>query len=124
MKRVISAIGAGFVAAIIGLTSVASSYAAPVAPLQVQVTSNVETVQHREKRKHHAERRHDRRDRYDRHDRRDRYERHDRRSHYNNRRERDRRWNGHRGYREKRHGYRRGHDGWWYPRAAFIIRAY
>lgn len=115
MKRVISAISAGFVAVIIGFTSVASSYAAPVAPLQVQVTSHVEKAQYREKRKYRAERRHDRRDRY---------ERHDRRSHFENRRERDRRWNGHRGYREKRHGYRRGHDGWWYPRAAFIIRAY
>ncbi|MEI4481422.1 hypothetical protein V9K95_06305 [Phyllobacterium sp. CCNWLW183] len=113
MKRIISAIGAGVVAVIIGFTSVVSSYAAPVAPSQVQVTSLVEKAQYREKRKHRAERRHDRRDRYD---------RYERRSHYDNRRER--RWNGHRGYREKRHGYRRGHDGWWYPRAAFIIRAY
>lgn len=110
MKRIISAIGAGVVAVIIGFTSVVSSYAAPVAPSQVQVTSLVEKAQYREKRKHRAERRHDRYDRYE------------RRSHYDNRRER--RWNGHRGYREKRHGYRRGHDGWWYPRAAFIIRAY
>ncbi|MEP7452489.1 hypothetical protein [Phyllobacterium sp. SB3] len=113
MKRVISAIGAGIVAVLIGFTSVVSSYAAPIAPMQVQVSTNVEKAQYREKRKHRVEKRHDRRDRY---------ERHDRRSHFENRRERERRWNGHRGYREKRSGYRRGHDGWWYPRAAFIIR--
>jgi len=28
-------------------------------------------------------------------------------------------WNGHRGYRYYRHGYRRHNDGWWYPLAAF-----
>lgn len=28
-------------------------------------------------------------------------------------------WNGHRGYRNYRHGYRRHNDGWWYPLAAF-----
>lgn len=28
-------------------------------------------------------------------------------------------WRGHRGYRERRAGYRRHNDGWWYPLAAF-----
>ena len=28
-------------------------------------------------------------------------------------------YNGHRGYRDYRYGYRRGNDGWWYPLAAF-----
>ncbi|WEX76099.1 BA14K family protein [Sinorhizobium numidicum] len=28
-------------------------------------------------------------------------------------------YNGHRGYRYHRHGYRRHNDGWWYPLAAF-----
>ncbi|NKC51416.1 BA14K family protein [Ochrobactrum cytisi] len=32
---------------------------------------------------------------------------------------RDGYWNGHRGYRHYRHGYRRSNDGWWYPLAAF-----
>jgi hypothetical protein len=111
MKRIISTIGAGIVAAIIGLTSIVSSYAAPVTPVQVQVTSNIEKAQYREKRWHRAkEHRHDR------------YKKHDRRHSRYDRRDRSHRWNGHRGYREKRAGYRRGHDGWWYPRAAFIIR--
>ena len=39
--------------------------------------------------------------------------------------ERDRvhRWNGHRGYRYYRPGYRRHSDGWWYPLAAFGLGA-
>lgn len=31
-------------------------------------------------------------------------------------------WRGHRGYRERRSGYRRHSDGFWYPRAAFTVR--
>lgn len=31
-------------------------------------------------------------------------------------------WRGHRGYRNKRSGYRRHVDGFWYPRAAFTVR--
>lgn len=33
------------------------------------------------------------------------------------------RWNGHRGYRHYRPGYRRHNDGWWYPLAAFGLGA-
>ena len=110
MQRIMSAIGAGIVAVIIGFTSVVSSYAAPVAPMQVQVTSTIENAQYREKR-HVKERRHDSRRGWERNDR--------RRPHYESRRDRQGHWNGHRGYREKRRGYRRGNDGWWYPLAAF-----
>ncbi len=35
----------------------------------------------------------------------------------------ERRWHGHRGYRERRPGYRRHSDGWWYPLAAFGLGA-
>jgi len=31
-------------------------------------------------------------------------------------------WRGHRGYRERRAGYRRHTDGFWYPRAAFTVK--
>jgi hypothetical protein len=31
-------------------------------------------------------------------------------------------WRGHRGYRERRAGYRRHSDGFWYPRAAFTVK--
>jgi len=31
-------------------------------------------------------------------------------------------WHGHRGYRDRRAGYRRHTDGYWYPRAAFTVR--
>lgn len=46
------------------------------------------------------------------------------RRHFDGRRDwkrqhRDGYYNGHRGYREKRRGYRRHSDGWWYPLAAF-----
>lgn len=44
-----------------------------------------------------------------------RYERRDRRA--------ERRWHGHRGYRDYRPGYRRHSDGWWYPLAAFGLGA-
>ena len=46
-----------------------------------------------------------------------RYERRERRM------ERPRHWHGHRGYRERRPGYRRHSDGWWYPMAAFGLGA-
>lgn len=35
----------------------------------------------------------------------------------------ERRWHGHRGYRDRRPGYRRHSDGWWYPLAAFGLGA-
>lgn len=105
MNRVISAIAASVFATIIGLVSVVSSNAAPVTPTQVQVTSNIEQAQYRERRE---DRRHN--DRYDRRD--------DHRRHVESR-GRPGFWNGHRGYRDQRRGYRRGHDGWWYPAQAF-----
>lgn len=47
-----------------------------------------------------------------------RYERRDRRE-----RRAERRWHGHHGYRERRPGYRRHSDGFWYPLAAFGLGA-
>lgn len=44
-----------------------------------------------------------------------RYDRRERRA--------ERRWHGHRGYRDRRAGYRRHSDGWWYPLAAFGLGA-
>lgn len=38
---------------------------------------------------------------------------------YRSDRRAERRWQGHRGYRDRRPGYRRHSDGWWYPLAAF-----
>ena len=32
-------------------------------------------------------------------------------------------YNGHRGYRHKRHGHDRYYDGWWYPAGAFVAGA-
>lgn len=43
----------------------------------------------------------------------------DRRGHW----DRPGHWNGHRGYRHERPGYRRHNDGWWYPLAAFGLGA-
>lgn len=50
---------------------------------------------------------------------RDRYDR----DRYRAESDRDRYWNGHRGYRDYRPGYRRNNDGWWYPLAAFGLGA-
>ena len=44
-----------------------------------------------------------------------RYDRRERRA--------ERQWHGHRGYRDRRPGYRRHSDGWWYPLAAFGLGA-
>ncbi|MDQ0323656.1 hypothetical protein QO002_005863 [Pararhizobium capsulatum DSM 1112] len=128
MKKMISALGAAAIAAIVGLTSVFPASAAPIAPTRVQVTSDVDLVEHRHsdngksewKRRHnnrhdHAERRHDRRHyraegRHNRWD--DRAEwRHERRGY----------WHGHRGYREYRRGYRRHNDGYYYSLDVFQL---
>ena len=42
---------------------------------------------------------------------------------YRSDRRAERRWHGHRGYRDHRPGYRRHSDGWWYPLAAFGLGA-
>jgi hypothetical protein len=76
----------------------------PVAPMAVQASASQATkVQYR---------RDDRDRRYYRHDRDRRHYRHDRRAY------REGYYNGHRGYRERRQGYRY-HNGYWFPLAAF-----
>ena len=84
-------------ASILAVTSMVPAQAQiirPVAP--VAAATDATNVQYRE-------RRYDRRDRYDRY-------------------ERARYWNGHRGYRERRAGYRY-RNGYWYPLAAFAAGA-
>ncbi|MCO4315896.1 hypothetical protein M8997_001765 [Phyllobacterium sp. 21LDTY02-6] len=110
MKNLISFCAAGLLALFLGLTSLSSSFAAPVANPNVPAATNVVQVQHRDKRRY--EHRRDRRDRWDRHDRRHRYD---------NRRDRRGYWRGHRGHREYRRGYRRHRDGYWYPLAIFRL---
>lgn len=102
MKRIISALGAAAIAAVIGLTSAAPSVAAPISPVKIDVSSPVEQVQYRD--------RDQRGPNYNRHRPRPRMERHHNRRGY---------WNGHQGRREMRRGYRRGPDGWFYPFSAF-----
>lgn len=81
--------------------------AAPVfAPKPLTVSSNVTEVQYR------PQHRWDRDNRYDRNDRRDRFERRGHNAYYN----------GRRGYRSARPGYRQ-HNGFWFPPAAFIAGA-
>lgn len=80
----------------------------PAAPMAVQTSANQATeVQYRH---------HDRDRRYYRHDRDRRHYRHDRRVY------REGYYNGHRGYRERRSGYRY-HNGYWFPLAAFATGA-
>lgn len=84
-------------ASILAVTSMVPAQAQiirPVAP--IAAATDATNVQYRE-------RRYDRRDRYDRY-------------------ERARYWNGHRGYRERRAGYRY-RNGYWYPLAAFAAGA-
>lgn len=109
MKRTVSLFIAGIMAVFMGLTSLGTASAAPVA-IQVPAASNVVQVQYSDKR------------RYEHRNEKKRWERHDRRhDRYENRRDRGGYWNGHRGYREHRRGYRRHSDGYWYPLAIFRL---
>jgi hypothetical protein len=108
MKRIVSLFIAGIMAVFMGLTSLGTASASPVA-IQVPAASNVVQVQHEKRRYEHR----NEKKRWERHDR-----RHDR---YENRRDRRGYWNGHRGYREHRRGYRRHSDGYWYPLAIFRL---
>jgi hypothetical protein len=111
MKNIVSLLTAGFLAIFMGLTSLATASAAPVAVQAVPAASNIVQVQHKDYRRY--EQRNDRKKRWERYDRRnDRFE---------NRRDRRGYWNGHRGYREQRRGYRRHNDGYWYPLAIFRL---
>ncbi|MDK1372873.1 MULTISPECIES: BA14K family protein [unclassified Sinorhizobium] len=89
-------IGVFVLAAVTAFTSYTSAQAMPLAPVSQSNSSGIELVHHRPW--HHGGPRHGWRGndgpRY---------------SHYN----------GYRGYRYRRDGYRRHSDGWWYPLAAF-----
>jgi len=99
MKKFIAALCAGSLGLTFGLVPAIPSVAAPMMP-QANAFSNVHTVQYRDQwrkknRTYRVQRDHNRRG-------------------Y---------WNGHRGERNKRHGYRRHNDGLWYPLAAFGLGA-
>jgi hypothetical protein len=111
MQRILSAVSALMLGLAVILTSVASSFAAPISPQPVQLTSNVENIHHRRwhnppghrygwNRSRHSEWRRDR----DRRDwRRDRYHR----RHWAERRD-DRRWSHNRRYYRSGSGYMGG----------------
>ena len=102
MLKLKTGLTAGALAIAVAFTSFVPAQAVTFTRIPVPEASAVEKVQYRE----------DRRDRWDRRERRERYER-----------RAERRWHGHRGYRERRSGYRRHTDGWWYPLAAFGLGA-
>ncbi|MCD7110664.1 hypothetical protein LRX75_16650 [Rhizobium sp. DKSPLA3] len=109
MTKMTHMLGAAAVAVVLGLTSFTTASAAPVVPAPVQLTSDAQLAQYRDRDerprwKKRYERRHDRR-----------VERHESRRGY---------WRGHRGYREARRGYRRHSDGYYYAPEVFrlIIR--
>ncbi|MEP7454061.1 BA14K family protein [Phyllobacterium sp. SB3] len=89
MTKILSRICVAGLCLAVSFTPIIPAFAAPPMLPQIETPSNVEQIQHRR----------------------------DRRSprviH------RAGRWNGHRGYRHSRPGYRRHSDGWWYPLAAF-----
>lgn len=99
--RKISSVLCGALASVLAASFALPVSAAPIfVPAAPQASSNVVEVDFpREFRRHHR-------------DRRDRFERRGNRYYYNN----------HRGYRERRPGYRY-HNGFWFPPAAFIAGA-
>jgi hypothetical protein len=107
MKKILQTVGAAAIAMVVGLTTFTTASAAPFAPAQVHVTSDVQAAQYRHSNddkprwKKRQERRHDRR-----------AERYENRRGY---------WKGHRGYREHRRGYRRHTDGYYYSQDVFRI---
>ncbi len=108
MKSALKTTAVAALASILAVTSMVPAQAQvirPVAP--VTTTTDATNVQYIDGGiRIYRDRRYDRRDRYERWDR---YER----AHY---------WRGHRGYRERRAGYRY-HNGYWYPLAAFAAGA-
>ncbi len=106
MKKFTSALCATLAFAMAASTAVPVAAAPIFVPSAPQAGSNIVEVQsQREFRRDREVRRHNR-------DRRDRFERRGNRAYYNS----------HRGYRERRPGYRR-HNGFWFPPAAFIAGA-
>lgn len=102
MKNVTKTISSVALVVAMSVTSLTSAFAMPVLTAPTAVASSVENVQL------YIQRDRDRRDWRDRRDFRDR--RDVRRSGW---------YNGQRGYRDRRPGYRRHSDGFWYPLAAF-----
>jgi hypothetical protein len=94
MLKFKTGLAAGALSLAVALTSIVPAQAVTFARVPVPEAAAVEQVQYRYER------------------RRDRYER-----------RAERRWHGHRGYRDYRPGYRRHSDGWWYPLAAFGLGA-
>lgn len=106
MKRLLTAVTATALSALLAVSSIDPAAAGPIQPmpqpLALQTTSQangVTEVQYRHDRRHYRPRPH--------------YRPHHRPGY----------WHGHRGYRYARPGYRRYHDGWWYPLAAFTAGA-
>ena len=105
LKRFISAFCAGSLGLAVAVSGMGVSFAAPVVPAPTHASSDVQTIQSRERVIRRAQRSERQRPGY-------RVDRH--RPGY---------WKGHRGYRHQRPGYRRHSDGFWYPLAAFGIGA-
>ncbi|MBB3612312.1 hypothetical protein FHX11_005281 [Rhizobium sp. BK602] len=106
MKRLLTAVTATALSALLAVSSIDPAAAGPIQPmpqpLALQTTSQangVTEVQYRHDWRHYRPRPH--------------YRPHHRPGY----------WHGHRGYRYARPGYRRYHDGWWYPLAAFTAGA-
>lgn len=108
MKSAFKTTAVAALASILAVTSMVPARAQVVRPsAPVTTTTDATNVQYVDGQiRIYRDRRYDR---YDRYERIDRYER-------------ARYWNGHRGYRERRPGYRQ-RDGYWYPLAAFAAGA-
>ncbi len=105
MKSVLRTTAVAALASILAVTGMVPAQAQVIRPAApVTSTSDVTKAQYVDGRiRIYRDRRYDRYDRYDRY-------------------ERARYWNGHRGYRDRRPGYRY-HNGYWYPLAAFAAGA-
>ena len=100
MRKIKTSICTGVIAIALAATSITPAIAGP-SPVSLPSVgaTDVQPVQYRSYERHDRSGWHDRRDRLDRRDRRE--------------------WRGHRGFRDRRAGYRRHSDGYWYPLAAF-----
>ncbi|WFR94105.1 hypothetical protein [Rhizobium tumorigenes] len=116
MKKILTGFAAAALAAMVGLSGVAPASATPMPALTMVGGADVATVQYdpdappprrmnRDRRGHNGYRNDDR-------------------PGFRHGPPRDRRgnWNGYRGYEQRRPGYRRHSDGFWYPSGAFRIR--
>lgn len=91
MKNIINTLSVASLAAAMSLTSMTAAFAVPLPTPRPQQVSNIEVIQYRGDRDMRGRREY-RREGY---------------------------YNGMRGYRDRRPGYRRNSDGFWYPLAAF-----